>query len=101
MKRQHIAESTITNAKRQVSEMVTARLKEKGKGTFASTHEITGILLEEFDELVLAQRGIKEKPTLSAPTRQATRALYKKELIDIAVACVIGIASIDGDTVDW
>ena len=61
------------------------RLKEKGQGTFASTHECLGIITEEYDEL---------KEAIQANDNDWTR----KELADIAVGCIFGIACIDAGT---
>jgi hypothetical protein len=66
------------------------RLKEKGKGTFASKHEILGIIHEELFELtqaIHAHGGVHKE--------------IADELSDIAVACIYGIACIEADALDW
>lgn len=101
MKRAHISESALTNAKRQVNEAVARRLKKVGKGTHASTHETMGVITEEYDELLDALRLCKGNEGDGSTKGDAGVQAFKKELIDIATACIIGVASIEGDTVDW
>lgn len=57
------------------------RLAEKGWGTFASSHETLGIIAEEYDELLEAVRG-NDLMEVDA------------ELKDLAVAAILGMASI-------
>lgn len=64
------------------------RLKEKGKGTFVSRHEIQGVVTGEYHELVEAV----EHESLEQ---------YKQELLDVAVGCVFGVACIEAKKVDW
>ena len=63
------------------------QILKKGNQKLMSTHEILGTVTEEFHELVGA---VTEN---SVPN-------VKKELSDIAVACILGIASIN-EGVDW
>lgn len=63
------------------------RLKQKGPGISVSIHEIRGILDEEVEELHDAIRENNHK--------------IREELIDIAVACLLGIASIESEKMDW
>lgn len=64
------------------------RLQEKGPRAFASTHEVLGIITEEFHELVDAVRS-NDRPSVAG------------ELMDIAVACIFGLACIKSDAMDW
>ena len=64
------------------------RLKEKGFGILVSRHEIQGILAEEFKELMDA-------------LQDNDRNWFREELLDIAVGCIIGIASMDSKKMDW
>jgi hypothetical protein len=87
------------------------RLTRKGSGTFASRHELLGILEEEMLEVKLA---VHNSP-LSAQVRHRQdphKLKYKEhfnqdgntlraELLDLAVACVFGVACIDADTLSW
>ena len=68
--------------------MIHKRLFQKGKGTYASIHEILGIVCEEYDELVDAVRDNEQVQV-------------HKELKDIAVGCIIGMACISQCSIDW
>jgi NTP pyrophosphatase (non-canonical NTP hydrolase) len=63
-------------------------LQKKGYGTFASSHEILGVLKEEFDEFADA-------------IHSNNREELKKELMDIAVVCVFGYVCLKEDAIDW
>lgn len=63
------------------------RLKEKGYGSFASSHEILGILQEEFDEF---KEAVHTNSALD----------LRSELYDIAVGAVFGITCIDAGGLD-
>ena len=65
------------------------RLAEKGKGSFASSHEILGIITEEYQELIEAIHSNSGSINVV------------KELEDIAVACVFACACIKNDKLDW
>lgn len=56
------------------------RIEEKGRGAFVSSHEALGVVTEEFHELVEAVR--QNDPIETA-----------EELMDIAVACIMAVAS--------
>jgi len=60
----------------------------KGSHGAASTHEVLGVLEEEMYELKMA-------------IHQNDRKAFLKELTQIAVACIWGIASEVGKTLDW
>ena len=63
------------------------RLNQKGINTFVSSHEILGIISEEFREVEDA-------------VRQNDQTQLKKELIDVAVGCIWGLVSIEKG-LDW
>ena len=63
------------------------RLGTKGWGSYASRHEILGILTEEYHELVEA---VQSEPL------EGSRHSVREELLDIAVGCIFGVACIDG-----
>lgn len=86
--RPDIPQETIMKALDQVMDKLGSRLIQKGSGTFKSSHEILGVVTEEYDELIQAVRSNDNKK-------------LEHELIDIAVACVFGLASILNDTTDW
>ena len=64
------------------------RLAEKGDGIIVSRHEMLGVIQEEHNELIVAvQKGSLHD--------------VRHELVDIGVACIIALASIDTDKVEW
>lgn len=67
---------------------VIARLKEKGDGAFVSRHEVLGVVVEEYAE------------SLSAVQNGTQDDVYD-ELLDIAVACVLGMACMHDNSLDW
>ena len=80
MKRHRLIEADITTAIEQIKEKLYDRLLEKGTAAYAGPHETFGIIHEEYCELSDAMRA-------------NDAADFKSELIDIAVACIIGMAS--------
>ena len=64
------------------------RLEEKFYHTYASIHEISGIMDEEVDEM---------KEAIHDNDQQNLR----KELVDIAVVAIWGMVSIDVEGLDW
>ncbi len=73
---------------KDIRDALEMRLEEKGYGTYASIHEISGIMDEEVDEM---------KESVHENDQQHLR----KELIDIAVTAVWGMVSIDAEGLDW
>ncbi len=87
MPRQNLTPDQQDAALELVRDLYRKRMKEKGVHSFASIHEILGILAEEHNlELLKA-------------VHENDHAQVRKELLDIAVACVHGIASLE--YVDW
>jgi hypothetical protein len=80
VKRNELSVDSLTVAIGKVTDKVEFRLQEKGLGAYAGPHETYGIVAEEFYEL------------MDALHLNDTDG-FQKELLDIAVACVIGIAS--------
>ena len=88
MGRTPISKESRDLAVRAVSLLMENRLAEKGDGAFASRHEILGIVTEEYAELIDAvHRGGPSEINL--------------ELLDLAVAAVLGIACIYDRSLDW
>jgi hypothetical protein len=71
-----------------VRDALEERLTEKGFHSFISSHEISGVIKEEYEEIGDAVHLNNNKH-------------LRKELIDLAVACIWGIVSIDADALDW
>ncbi len=82
MTRKSLTFNALGEALGEIGRMVSLRLQEKGDGAYAGPHECYGIIAEEFEKELL--------DALHANDRQA----FRKELLDIAVACAIGMASI-------
>lgn len=70
------------------TEALIKQLKDKGKGTFASIHEISGSVDEEVREFKDA-------------VHDNDHSEIQKELLDIAVAAVWGNICVYNRTVDW
>jgi len=76
--RPEFSDLSIENAINSVKTWIKMRLQQKGRGVFVSSHEILGILTEEFQELKEAVRSnVYDK--------------IQVELLDIAVGCILGI----------
>jgi len=86
--RKKLTEAEINSAIYLLQKELAYRLNEKGAGTFSSRHEIQGCVTEEYTELLEALIGNNVEE-------------YKKELLDVAVSCLFGIACIDAKTIDW
>ena len=80
MTRPEINQDAIVRAIDRIISKTEYRLQEKGRGVYAGPHETYGIIAEEFNELLDAMR-------------ENEGVAFHKELLDIAVACVIGMAS--------
>lgn len=89
-KRKQLTKLQVKFAVAHLNQKLLARLKQKGWGTFASSHEALGIITEEMHELTDA---VQHNATGNAHVRE--------ELLDIAVAAVFAVACIDAGTLDW
>lgn len=89
--RKPISEETVKGAIEELQRNIKKRLEEKGNGSFASSHEILGIITEEYQELIqeITKHG------------EWKRVNVCNELMDIAVACVFGVACIEAGGMDW
>jgi NTP pyrophosphatase (non-canonical NTP hydrolase) len=63
-------------------------IENKGNHTFASTHEILGVIVEEYHELIEAVQSNERTEVIS-------------ELHDLAVAAIWGIVSAESEAMDW
>ena len=85
--RKQIDPRTLASTMRAIGLSFAARLRQKGPGISVTTHEILGIVTEEVRELEAAvHAGDPDK--------------VHAELVDLAVACALGIASIQTG-VEW
>ena len=64
-------------------------LNRKGPGSFASAHEILGVLMDERSETIAA---IQSKSGLD---------VIRHELLDEATTAIFGVACINAGTLDW
>jgi len=76
-----VSESDIALVFSAASAMLHRRLLKHGPGAYAGPHEILGTIAEEYDELLDAVRSNVDADTAA-------------ELLDIAVGCVFGVASL-------
>lgn len=88
MPRTPVTEEEIQWALELLKEAIEARLLQHGRGTFASTHEIYGVVAEEFGELEDAMKRNNQPD-------------FEGELVDIAVGAVFGVACIHAQKTDW
>lgn len=79
----------LQDALSRLQEKTFRRLDQKGYGAFASNHEILGIIRQETDEYS------------EAVHKRLSNAEKIEELLDIAVGCIIGIATLQNDFNDW
>lgn len=87
--RHQLIEEDLENALTVVGLKLRFRAKQKSLGTMASSHEILGIINDEVQEYR------DEVHAKGSPEGKIA------ELIDIAVAAIFGIASIESGGVDW
>lgn len=73
---------------RDIRDALELRLEVKGYHTFVSSHEISGVIDEEFVEM---KESIRKNNNYD----------LRKELVDITVAAIWGIVSIDAGEMDW
>lgn len=88
MPRESIDQDNVSNAINQLNEHLIKILSKKGTKTFASRHEVMGLLLEEFNELERANHKDDNDE-------------FKYELLDLAATAIFAIACVDQDTMDW
>ncbi len=81
MIRDRITEQELDRATNEIGNNVGRRLDEKGWGAFTGPHETFGVIAEEFNKELLD--ALQSNSVVD----------FRKELIDIAVACIIGMAS--------
>lgn len=88
MDRTQLTDEQIMKAVDKTVEKLKFRLKQKGYGTFASKHEILGVITEEYKEFVDAVHS-KDYEEM------------KSEIIDLAVGCIFGLACFEEEMIDW
>jgi NTP pyrophosphatase (non-canonical NTP hydrolase) len=88
MDRTQLTDEQIMKAVNKTVEKLKFRLKQKGYGTFASKHEILGVITEEYKEFVDAVHSKNYEE-------------MKTEIVDLAVGCIFGLACFEEETIDW
>jgi len=83
-----LTDDHVDTALRDTINLLSQRLDQKGRGIFVSSHETLGIIAEEVGEL-------EESVRTNNPDKQ------KHELMDIAVAAILGVASRLTGKMDW
>lgn len=87
-RRIQIDQEALDTSIQEIADKTDYRINQKGRGAWQSTHEVLGVITEEYWEL---QEAIKNNNLEQV----------KKELMDIAVACHFGITCINEQTLDW
>jgi len=87
--RQRIPDFHWKAAVRECEDKLMYRVGQKGPGTLVSSHEILGIITEEYQEYI-------EEVTMNSPEEAKVQ-----ELLDIAVAALFGVASFRAGGVQW
>ncbi|WP_139904488.1 MazG nucleotide pyrophosphohydrolase domain-containing protein [Clostridium thermarum] len=87
MPREELTEEQVMNAVDKVAEKLRYRLNQKGYGSFASRHEILGVMTEEFKEFVDAVHSKNYDE-------------MREEIMDLAVGCIFGLACFDEKTIE-
>lgn len=80
IQRNQLSDVEILKSIKMVSEKIDVRLIEKHRGAYVGNHETYGSLAEEFKELLDAMQADDNMG-------------FYAELVDIAVACILGMAS--------
>ena len=86
--RAEIQKEAIKQALIRINIRTESVLKEKGSASFSSSHEILGVITEEYNELIEA-------------VHKNDQQLLLYELLDLATACQFAIACINERTLDW
>ena len=87
--RKFVDEAFLNQAVLSAQKHLAFRLNQKGRGSFASRHEIYGVIAEEVHKL---SHAIEANEPLEN---------IQHELRDISVAALFGDACIEARTLDW
>ena len=82
MTRPEITEEQIALVVAAFEQELRRQLGRKGPRAFVSTHEVAGVVTEEYHEMLAALHG-------------NDLGHFRSELLDIAVGCVFGVACLD------
>jgi NTP pyrophosphatase (non-canonical NTP hydrolase) len=87
MERLQLTDEQVMKAVEKTVAKLKFRLNQKGYGTFASRHEILGVITEEYKEFVDAVHSKNYDD-------------MKTEIVDLAVGCIFGLACFEEETID-
>ncbi|MBM9499728.1 hypothetical protein JWG44_05620 [Leptospira sp. 201903071] len=88
MEREKLSVESFENALDEINSHTRRVIQKKGFGILKSSHEILGIITEEYAELIDA-------------IRSNNREDIKSEILDIATACQLALASMESGHLDW
>ena len=88
MPRVELTEESVAYTMKRLGEEFQKRLDEKGNLSLTSTHEVLGILEEEFLELKLAIHANNHED-------------FESEVLDITVGCIVAVMSKRVEGLDW
>ena len=88
MPRVELTKESLEYTLNRIQEKLQRRLVEKGKLSLTSTHEVAGVIEEEWDEF---------KDAVHVNDHEN----YEEELLDIIVGCMVGIMSKQVKGLDW
>lgn len=84
--REPVSKKDISKGVDDLIQKLFKRLSEKGYGSYASRHEILGILVEEMDEVM-------DEVRINTPRGYLN---FRKELLDVAVGALFGYICMSG-----
>ena len=88
MKRSQALDRMIVDAKNLITKHLNSKRIDKGDHLFMSTHEVLGVIVEEFDEL---------KEAIHLNDKQK----IQNELLDLIIASTWGLISLRSKKMDW
>ncbi len=98
--RPKLTKAEIDETFRDLQKMTAFRLDQKGHGILISRHEMKGTVADEVEEFNEAVRE-KYPLTIEMQKLKGCASSVEDELIDIAVACIVSLASVKTGKVQW
>lgn len=95
MHRLQVLQNEVDHAVQAAREHLNTVLQAKGLGTYASTHEVSGSLREEVDELYRSLKQFRKGPHPEADIQ------LKHDLLDVAVVCMFAHACLEAELLEW
>jgi hypothetical protein len=88
MNRKQLTDKNFEKALAHLAAELAHQLQEKGYGTAASIHELSGLLTEEYHEVL-------------HEVHENNHSALIQELSQLGVTCLFGIACLEAETLDW